>query len=236
MMMRVGKFLVAVLALSLMASSAFAAFTATWTQVAAGNGVGAPAYPVAASTNDPALLTMQTWDLNITYDSTTAVWAQAGMEIGLSAGTFYQNALGGATRPNPGFVGAFPALAYTTFVSSTADNGTNNATTLVGRFSGSGAFSNGSSGSGTPGTFNGVWGQLGFPTGPGTYNIARVTFPLTSIANVVFGDPGGSYTSLTDNSYTLIPTIGGGGPVTTPEPATLGLLAIAGVFGLRRRA
>jgi hypothetical protein len=204
--------------LGLAASTASAAITATWVR---------NTITPAAITNDPLLANMQSWSLNVTTDGN---WASAGLEAILPAGsTFYNPALGGNTRPNPAIVAAFPSIEFDTYVSAPADTGSGGAPAILGFFPeapGTGDFG------GTSGRFSVSWGDL-VEDAPGTYQIARLTFPLGVIPNVRNLDPDPNQVNPSRTSQVnpasdvVIPDI--------PEPASLGLVAAAGLLGLRRR-
>jgi hypothetical protein len=181
----------------------------------------------AAIAADPLLANMQSWSLVATTDGN---WASAGMEAILPAGnTFYNPALGGNFRPNPAIVAAFPNIEFDTYVSAPADTGTGGAPAVLGFFPeapGTGDFG------GTSGRFSVSWGDL-VEDAPGTYQIARLTFPIGVIPNVRNLDPDPNQVNPSRTSQVnpasdvVIPDI--------PEPASLGLVAAAGLLGLRRR-
>jgi hypothetical protein len=221
--MRVGKLLSAAIAVGLFASAASAAITATWVQ----NTISA-----AAITNDPTLATMQSWSLNVTY--TDGDWASAGLRATLPVGNvFYQNALGGNTKPNPSFVALFPGLAYDTYVTGPADTGSTGAPSVLGGLTEPTASFGGATDP-TPGTLSVSWGDL-VTSPPGTYEIARLTFPSSVSPSAVTIDQASATFQVNPDGQVSIPGLTGGGG-TTPEPATLGLLAVGGLLGLRRRA
>src|SRR5688572_20822483 len=99
MMMRLGKsLLAAAVTCGAMATAASAAITASWVPIGSGNGSSGPIYPAAALAADPALATMQTWDLMVTYDA--GDWGSAGLRAQLPAGnTFYRSTNAGITEP-----------------------------------------------------------------------------------------------------------------------------------------
>jgi hypothetical protein len=205
--------------LLLVASNATAAITATW--------VNNPITP-AAITNDPVLANMQSWSLRVTTDGN---WASAGLEVILPAGlTFYNNALGGSTKPNPAIVAAFPAVAFDTYVSGPGDlGGGTGAPAILGFFPeqpGPGDFG------GTTGRFSVSWGDL-VNDPPGTYEIARLTFPSSvDVSGAGYPvNPTSKTSQVNPDSTVLIPNVG---PV--PEPTSLGLLAVAGLLAMRRRS
>ncbi len=57
----------------------------------------------------------RTFDLQVT---TGSGWTNSRLDLTLSAGTLYQDALGGHTAPNPALFGMFPSLEWDTFVTS----------------------------------------------------------------------------------------------------------------------
>src|SRR5688572_30808450 len=223
MMMRLGKvFIASVAACSAVATSASAAITAFWQQ-----NVITP----AAIANAAILGTSQSWSLMVTTDGD---WASSGMRATLPAGSaFYNNSFGSNTRPGPDIVGAFPAAAYDTYVSGPGDTGdandpNNNPPGLLG------GHPAGSASSFTGTTVSASWFNLTVDV-PGTYEIARLTFPQ-GVIPVIFEErvagqlalPNSSNTSqVNPESFTFIPQI--------PEPASLGLLAAVGLLATRRR-
>jgi hypothetical protein len=156
-------------------------------------------------------------------------WASAGLRATLPGGsTFYQHPLGSNTRPNPAFVSLFAGLEFDTYVTSPLDTGTSGAPAIIGGHPASPTSDFG----GTTGVFSVSWGDTS-TNQPGTYEIARLTFPQ-GVAPTVFYEgnppslPNSSNTSQVNPTNTvIIPQI--------PEPATLGLAAAAGLLALRRR-
>jgi hypothetical protein len=124
---------------------------------------------------------MQCWDLMTT---TTGNWNSAGVEAMLPVGSlFYKHPLGSFKHPSPAAIDESPALAFTTYVNTPNDNGSNNANTLiVGGFPGP-IPSLGDATAPQPGRFSVSWGDL-FGDPPGTYKIARLTFPQDSVPDV----------------------------------------------------
>ncbi len=200
-------------------ANAYAAITAFWLPVT---------ITPQAVANDPALANMQCWDLMTT---TTGDWNLALMRVLLPEGlTFYKHAQGGLTRPDPALFNMFPAIEFTTYVSSPSDDGTNNGTVVLGGHPQGHPTSLGDSTSPTPGEFSMAWGNLTVDL-TGTYEIARLTFPQGGIPDVInnLGLPAfDSQTSqITPDSMTQIPDI--------PEPGMLGFVSALGLLGLRRR-
>ena len=181
---------------AVLCTSAKGSITAFWQQVT---------ITPAAITNDPALANMQCWDLMTT---TTGNWNSAAMGAVLPTGlTFYKHPAGDRTRPDPTLVAGAPALAFTTFGSSPSDDGVNHTTGIFGGHPQSFPVSIGDATSPIPGRFSMVWGDtLSDPTG--TYQIARLTFPIASLPDVLDD----SKTVQTDpDSGAIIPEI--------PEPS-----------------
>jgi hypothetical protein len=146
-------------------STASAQITAAWTSV--------PISP-AAMNADPALQNMQCWSLQVT---TTGDWGAAGFEATLPAGqSFYNAPFGGNTKPNPALVGAFPHLAYDSYVTAPGDTG------LAGRPIILGPFPPGSGGGGGE-RFAFTWGDLATDA-PGTFEIVRLTFPTSAFPSI----------------------------------------------------
>ena len=219
--MRLGKlFIAGAVACGATATSASAALSAFWTQ----NPISA-----AAITNDPVLASMQSWSLKVTH--TDGDWASAGLRATLPAGSvYYHHSLGGNTKPNPAFVALFPGLEFDTYVTSPLDNGSTGAPAVIGGHPASPTADFG----GTTGVFSVSWGDLA-TNPPGTYEIARLTFP-NGVIPTIFREgnppslPNTSNTSQVNPDQTVfIPDIA------IPEPASLGLVAAAGLLALRRR-
>ncbi len=130
----------------------------------------------AAVDNEPRLASMQCFDLRVSYSD--GDWASAGLRAVLPTGfTYYKNPLGGFTKPNPALFAMSPALEFTSYVASPADNGTNGVTFVLGSFP-EGRPDGPSIGDPTssfPGNFNFVWGDL-VTTPPGSYTVTRFTF------------------------------------------------------------
>ncbi len=181
-----------------------------------------------AIANDPVLANMQCWDLIAT---TTGDWASGFMRATLPSGlTFYKHPLGGLTRPDPAVVASSQALGFTTFASSPSDNGTNNSTFVVGGHPQSHPVSIGDATAPTPGTFSMGWSDFVVDP-PDTYQIARLTFPIGAVPDVLnVGTPDPSTTSqVNPDSTTIIPDV--------PEPTLmLALLALLELFAVRIRS
>ncbi len=180
-----------------------------------------------AIANDPQLAGMQCWDLVVT---TTGNWLAAGMHADLPQGrTFYKHPLGGFTEPDPALFVSSPALEFTTYATSPSDNGTNHSTIILGGHPQGSPPSLGDPSSPIPGRFGLAWGNL-LTDPPGTHQIARLTFPIGVIADVIqFGPTEPSATSQSNpDSTTIIPDI--------PEPGILVLLASLGFLTIRIRS
>jgi hypothetical protein len=121
------------------------------------------------------------------------------------------------------FFPIFPALEYSTYVSAVADNGTNNATIVLGGFPEGQPASLGDAGSAIPGTLSFSYGDL-MTTAPGTYAIARFTFPQGLIPTMYPF----SQISTVNPDVTILPWI--------PEPNSLCVVALAGLLALRPSA
>ena len=204
--MRLGKLFLAAAAVGSIASTASAAITASWTPVT---------ISAAAIAQDPALATMQSWDLRVTTDGD---WASGGLEMTLPAGSsFYNHAFGGNTKPSPALIAAFAGLEFDSYATGPGDNGVSGAPAILGGFP-----------EGTPVSTSGnrwgvSWGDL-VADPPGSYQITRLTFPqgVMPVKNPL------SVTSqVNPASDVFIPDI--------PEPSTLGLVAAAGLMAIRRR-
>jgi len=202
------------------AGSASAAITAFFRQN--------PITPAAIAAS-PALANMQSWSLMVNTDGD---WASAGVRLTLPAGNSYFNhSFGGNTRPNPNLVAAAAGLAYDTYVTGPGDSGdpddpNNNPPGLLG------GHPAGSTQSFSGATLSASWFNLTVDA-PGTYEIARLTFPNNVIPTIFWEGnppslPNSSNTSqVNPTSTTIIPQI--------PEPASLGLLAAVGLLAVRRR-
>jgi hypothetical protein len=166
-----------------------------------------------AIANDPALANMQSWDL---LSTTTGNWQTAGLKAALPAGSFfYRHPLGGFKKPSPKAIAGNPALAFTPYVNTPNDDGLNNANTLI-----LGGFeeplpSIGDVTALLPGVFSVSWGDLVVDP-PGTYQIARLTFPQGMLPNIEGNSPRPATSQVNPDGSTFIPNI--------PEPAGMSLL------------
>jgi len=196
--------------------AAHAVHTAFWLQ--------RPISP-AAIANDPVLAGMQSWSLMTSYD--VGKWSSAGVRATLPAGNFfYQHPQGSNVAPNSTALAMFPGVEFDTYV----NDPTGNTTTVLGGHPATPTASFGGSGDLIPGTFSVSWhGPPGGATQLGTFEIARLTFPLGVVPNVLQGPPSDSQSA----SFTVNPLqeafVG-----QIPEPATIGLVAL-GAAPLARR-
>ncbi len=123
----------------------------------------------AAISQDPALANMQSFDILVTTDGD---WGAAGMLANLPAGqNFYNHPFGGNTTPNPALVGSFAGLAFDTYVTGPGDTGSSVAPIITGGFAPAGPLNVGSGS-----MVSATWGNF-TSDAPGTYSIARLTFP-----------------------------------------------------------
>jgi hypothetical protein len=170
----------------------------------------------AAIAADPVLANMQSWSVMVTTDGN---WASAGMEMTLPAGsTYYNPVLGGNTKPSPAIIIVFPQLEFDTYVTGPTDSGSAGAPAVLGFFPeqpGPGDFG------GTTGRFSVSWGDL-VTDPPGTYEIARITFPNGVIPTV---NPLSQTSQVNpDSTFFFI-----------PEPAGAAVILCAAVSLARRR-
>lgn len=171
-MSRIASLILSVAASATIISSASAAITASWT-------------PVTPATGAPS--GYSTYDLMVTVSSGDD-YASTRL---FATGSFYQDAFGGNTAPNPALIPVFPALAYDTYVNTP---GGSSSTLILGGFNGT---------SDTP-TSTFTTSQLAITygdtvnTGAGTFQIARVSYSgsvptfqgtIYSILNGVTGIP-----------------------------------------------
>jgi hypothetical protein len=177
----------------------------------------------AAIAEVPALANMQSWDLLAT---TSGNWLSARMAARLPAGvTFYKHPLGGLTRPDPSMFNSSPALQFTTYASAANDTGTNHTTLVLGSFLfNADPASIGDATSPLPGVFDMMWGNSPPTAPPGTYQIARLTFPQGVLPEVIGLS---ATTQLNPEADALIPQI--------PEPNLVSLLGAIALVLLRRR-
>jgi hypothetical protein len=124
--------------------------------------------------DDPRLANMQSWDLMTT---TTGNWAAARLFAELPPfARYYKHPLGGFTEPDPSLVAQHPALAFTSHVTTPNDDGTNDNTLLLGGFPQSVPMSLGDDTAPLRAVFSVEWGDF-FVDAPGTFYLARLTFP-----------------------------------------------------------
>jgi hypothetical protein len=198
-----------------------AAITAFWVPVASGDGSVGSMYPAAAITDDPALLGMQTWDLQVSLDGN---WTSAGMRATLANGTFYNHPQGGPVRPLIVSTLVYPALQFDTFVTAPTDVGVGAGSPMI-----LGGFPSGEPLSIGGSVISVSWADV-FPEAPGSYPIARLTFPLGTIPDILTIDqnPEFSRTSqVMPDSTTAIPEI--------PEPTTLHFIGLLVALALSKR-
>jgi hypothetical protein len=211
-------------ACGVMATSAHAALSAQWVQVP---------ISAAAITADATLANMQSWSLRST--NTDGHWASAGLRATLPAGgAFYQTPPtrgGGDSHPNPAFFPVFPEVEFDTYISSARNQAGANAPAVLGAYpENDPPQSFGGATDPVPGRFSVSWGdpQATSGPGPGTYEIARLTFPIGMIPTInPAGQPASQSSQVAPDQTIVIPPI--------PEPASLGLLAAAGLLAIRRR-
>ena len=173
-----------------------------------------------AIADDPQLANMQSWDLVTT---TTGDWSVALMRAVLPQTlSFYRHPLAGLTRPDPAIVTSSPALEFTSYVTAPSDDGSDNGTRILGGHPQGQPPNIGDPTSAFPGVFSMVWADQFIVDLPGTYPIARLTFPEDALPNVLNNTP----VPINDPSVTIqvspdatvvIPEV--------PEPSILGWLA-----------
>ena len=213
--MRVGKMLVAAAAVGALSSAANAALTASWVNVPNGGISDGSGANLAGS---------QTFDLIANLDVGDDFQSMRIFSDPPAATTFFQHSFGSGGPnhgpPNTALIPAFPALAFDSYFD---DNGN---FTVLGSTDGTNDLP-------PPGIFSTTdiavaGGDLISVTTGGPLRLMRLTFfgPTPDFLGRIF--------SLQNSVGIPVPQIGGGGVI--PEPATLGLLAGAGLLGLRRRS
>jgi len=217
--MRVGKMLLAAAAVGAMSTVASAALTASWVNVPIvpatdTDSSGSPGMPLIANG-------FHTWDLVLNRDPGDDFQSMRIFGNAPAGGTYFQHSFGAsATPPNPALIPAFPALQYDSFFD---DNGNFQ---ILGSTDGTVDLP-------PPGIFSTTQlavsgGDLTTDITGGPLRLLRLTFNGTGAPSLV----GRIFSVQTPNGIP-VPQIGGGGPV--PEPASLGLLAAAGLLAIRRR-
>ena len=163
----------------------------------------------------------RTWDIGANTGS--ADWTQAQLLITLSTGTIYINALnGGYQAPNPAFVGLFPALGFTSYVT----DGVSSSVSIGGgavNLGGAPAASFTSTGA------NVTW----FTTNTNDFNFRNLLrLSLSS-------DASGTWQMQVRAGTSVVPvTIGGSftnGMLAVPAPATAAVFGLGGLVAARRR-
>ena len=176
-----------------------------------------------AIASDPALAGMQSWSLVTTY--TEGDFAAAGLRATLPSGSvFYRHPQGGYSRPSLVQQSAIPALEFHTYVTQPRQsiNTGQSPPTILGGFPETDPPSPASLG-GTldtlPGTFSVIWGNPQPSQGPppGTYELARLTFPPGVLPAV---HPESLVALILPDRILPI-------PATVPEPTALGMLIVA---------
>jgi hypothetical protein len=178
--------------------------------------------PPAALAEQPALADMQTWDLVVTTDGN---WASAGLRATMPVGQFFwQHPLGGLTGPRPDLLPIFPALEFDTFAADPAWYA--GSPIVLGGFpENQPPPSDGGPTSAVPGVFSMSWGNLAVDP-PGTYRVARLTFPQGVFPSV---HPLSNTSSVNPNSTTII------APIPEPAASIFAAGAYAVLRGARRR-
>ena len=110
---------------------------------------------------------------------------------------FYKNAPGGQTRPSPAFFPLFPRWSSRRTSPRRATPARACAPLVLGGFPEGSPISLGDASAPLPGTFSMSWGDL-VNDAPGTYEIARLTFPqgvVPNVINILDTGPTGNYSN-----------------------------------------
>jgi hypothetical protein len=174
-----------------------------------------------AIADDPALGTMQCWDL---MASTTGDWSSAGLRATLPSGSFYNHPFGTNVQPSTTLSELIPALRFDTYVTAPTFTGPPApAPSILGGFP-----------MGQPLSMSGQLISISWEDSPanpgGVYPIARLTFPLGVIPDVLTADQNAefSYTAQRmPNATTPVPEI--------PEPGALGVAMLTALACVRSR-
>lgn len=159
-----------------------------------------------------------TYDLKVTVSGGDD-WTSTSMKSSISGGTYYNDALGGNSQPNPALFPFAPNLQWDTF--ATQPEGWPN---VGGQgagigFAGTPVFGNTS--------IDATWFDTPTNGGDGTFTLARISVQGLQAGWVLKLD--GAHTTVKGGA-TLYPY-----SFTVPEPSTLGLLVLGGLAGLIRR-
>lgn len=176
-----------------------------------------------AIANDPVLANMQCWSARVSYAD--GDWSSAGVVIVLPPGNFwYKHPLGSSTKPNPALFPVAPGVQFTTYVAAASDTGSNATTNILGGYPEGDPPSLGDPTSAVPGRLSFSYGDL-VPTAPGTYEILRITWPLSVSPSQLGGlmitsqvNPPGSFV------------------VYFPESTALAFLAVPVMLAARRKS
>ncbi len=212
-------------------SPTLAAISAFWVPVASGNGTVGVQYPSAATNQDPTLLTMQTWDLRVNTDGN---WARADLRATLPVGNFFYRVGQAISMPNPDTFPFNPRSEWFTYIRAISEDTKSNNLQIIGGFPpGANNPSNGNATSAVPGTLSVSWGDVmnDPPSPPDGYQIARLTFPLGMIPDILTVDQSTDFSKtsqVTPDSTTAIPEI--------PEPATLAFVTLVSLLARRSRS
>ncbi len=188
----------------------------------------------AAKINDTALNTKRTWDLKITTTGSDD-WLSSSITTNLSSGSFYHNAFQSAngTAPNQALLAPFPAADFDSFAASASGTPAAATASTAGGYS-TNAITILAGNQTTPpsNSFAMDFGDL-VNGGDGTWTIVRLTFDSNANGSIT----GSIQSQLRQNAS--LPTISISAPIVNgavvPEPASLGLIGLAGLVLARRR-